>query len=57
MQQEENPVAEYIADIIKQLAEMAKAARLDALSDILKMAHVEARSVVLRPVLASDAGP
>jgi hypothetical protein len=32
MQQELNPVAEYLADHTKELAEMAKTARLDALA-------------------------
>jgi hypothetical protein len=43
MQQDKNPVADYIADITRELALMAKAARLDALAEILKMAHQEAR--------------
>jgi hypothetical protein len=45
MQQELNPVAEYLADHTRELAEMAKAARLDALAGILKMAQLEARLV------------
>jgi hypothetical protein len=45
MEQEQNPVAHCIADITGKLAMMAKAARLEALSGILKVAHVEARGL------------
>lgn len=57
MQQDKNPVAEYIADITIQLSEMAKAARLETLANILKMAHIEARAVVVGSPLESDVAP
>jgi hypothetical protein len=43
MQQERNPVADYIADHAEQLATMAAGAGLEALAGILRMAQLEAR--------------
>jgi hypothetical protein len=42
-----NPVAKYIVDHTEQLARRAAAERLEVLARILRMAHLDASSVMI----------